>query len=198
MAIGWSADGLTAELFKYIDDNGVTVLNDHVPPDFVKNGYTILDEAGGVLKIVPRALTKEEIGERDRQIELDEKKRKEIADREAADATLLKLYSSPDAVNRARDAQVAGVQGFVSSARSNLQRLLNQKRRLEASVANTERADESIPQENLDRIASVEARIEQIRAEIDSKLAEMEQLKQDYASDLKRVLELYSLPAESS
>lgn len=194
---GWSADGLAAELFKYIDNNGVTVLDDHVPPEFIRNGYTILDKGGRVLKIIPRALSEEEIAERGRKIAFEEQKRQEIADREEADAVLLRLYSSPKAVRRARDARVASVEGFVESARSNLQRLLKQKRQLEASVANIERAGGTIPKKNLERIANVDRRIEQTQEEIVSKAAEMDQLEEDYAADLKRVLELYNLPANS-
>lgn len=194
---GWSADGLAAELFKYIDNNGVTVLDDHVPPEFIRNGYTILDKGGRVLKIIPRALSEEEIAERGRKIAFEEQKRQEIADREEADAVLLRLYSSPKAVRRARDARVASVEGFVESARSNLQRLLKQKRQLEASVANIERAGGTISKKNLERIANVDRRIEQTQEEIVSKVAEMDQLEEDYAADLKRVLELYNLPANS-
>lgn len=194
---GWSADGLAAELFKYIDNNGVTVLDDHVPPEFIRNGYTILDKGGRVLKIIPRALSEEEIAERGRKIAFEEQKRQEIADREEADAVLLRLYSSPKAVRRARDARVASVEGFVESARSNLQRLLKQKRQLEASVANIERAGGTISKKNLERIANVDRRIEQTQEEIVSKAAEMDQLEEDYAADLKRVLELYNLPANS-
>lgn len=195
---GWPSTGLAADLFKYVDDDGITVLDDHVPPEFVKNGYTILGKGGRVLNVVPRALSEEELAERARQMALEEQEHKEIADREAADAALLRLYSSPKAVRRARDTKVASVEGRVNTARSTLQRLLKQKRQLEASVANIERAGGTIPKENLDRIAGVDSRIERTRAEIEAKVAEIDQLRQDYDTDLKRVLELYDLPASSS
>ena len=194
----WSPVALTADLFRYIDDSGVTVLDDHVPPSLVKNGYTILDAAGRVVKVVPRALSDAENVERDTQPANDERIRKETAEREAADAALLKLYSGPNEVKRARDTKVASVAGFVNTARSNLQQILSQKRQLETRIADIERADDTIPKQDLDRIATLDARIEQIQAAIDAKESEMAQLKQDYAADLKRVLELYNLPEEST
>jgi prefoldin subunit 5 len=69
---------------------------------------------------------------------------------------------------------------------------------LETRIADIERADDTIPKQDLDRIATLDARIEQIQAAIDAKESEMAQLKQDYAADLKRVLELYNLPEEST
>ncbi len=198
VTVGCSSVALAAQLFKYVDDNGVTVLDDHVPPHFVKNGYTVMDAAGRVLKIIPRALTDQEIAERDERLAREEKVRQEIADREAADAALLRLYSSPSEVERARDTKVASVQGFVNTARVNLQRLLNQKRDLESRIADIERAGDAIPKENLERIAALDGRIRQSQSEIDAKESEMDQLKQDFAADLKRLLELRNFPEEST
>ena len=42
-----------AELYKYLSDDGVTVLDSHVPARYVKNGYTILSADGRVLEVVP-------------------------------------------------------------------------------------------------------------------------------------------------
>jgi len=35
-----------AELYKYLSEDGVTVLDSHVPARFVKNGYTIISADG--------------------------------------------------------------------------------------------------------------------------------------------------------
>lgn len=198
LTAGWFPSELAAESFRYVDDSGVTVLNDHVPPNLVKNGYTILDASGRVLEIIPRALTPEEIIARDKQLQLEEQERNRIAAREAADAALLRLYSSPNEVKRARDSKVASAERFVDSVRINIQHLLDQKRQLEVRVANIERAGGSIPKENLERITSLDARIEKFQAEISTKATELDQLKQRYAADLKRLLELHKLAAESS
>lgn len=198
LTAGWFSSELAAESFRYVDDSGVTVLNDHVPPNLVKNGYTILDASGRVLEIIPRALTPEEIIARDKQLQLEEQERNRIAAREAADAALLRLYSSPNEVKRARDSKVASAERFVDSVRINIQHLLDQKRQLEVRVANIERAGGSIPKENLERITSLDARIDKFQAEISTKATELDQLKQRYAADLKRLLELHKLAAKSS
>ena len=74
-----------AELYKYTNEDGVTVLESHIPARYVKNGYSILSLDGRILEVVPRALTEKEIRERDRKLKeqerLDAQRReKEIAD----------------------------------------------------------------------------------------------------------------------
>ena len=198
VAVGWSPVVLAAEVFKYMDDDGVTVLDDHVPPNFVKNGYTVLDATGRVVRTVPRSLTDEEIAERDRRLAIEERIRNEAAEREAADEALLRLYSGPNDVKRARDTKVASVEKFANTARIDLHRVQDQKRQLEARIADIERADGTIPQQHLDRIATFDERIQQLEAEIGAKEAEIDQLMLDYAAVLTRVLELYNLAEESS
>ena len=50
-----------AERDKYLNEDGVTVLDSHVPARYVQNGYTIPSLDRRILEVVPRALTEEEI-----------------------------------------------------------------------------------------------------------------------------------------
>tara|TARA_B100001964_G_scaffold109970_1_gene122923 strand:- start:7725 stop:8012 length:288 start_codon:yes stop_codon:yes gene_type:complete len=54
-----------AELYKYENEDGITVLDSYVPVRYVKNGYTTLSLDGRVIEVVPRALSEEEIRVRD-------------------------------------------------------------------------------------------------------------------------------------
>ena len=63
--------GWTIELFKYVNEDGVTVLDSRIPARYVRSGYTVLSSDGRVLEVVARALTDEEIRERDRLEALD-------------------------------------------------------------------------------------------------------------------------------
>jgi len=187
LALCGASSATAEELYKYVNEDGVTVLDSHVPPQFVKNGYTVLSSDGRVLEVVPRAPTAEEIAA--------EQKRRET---EAADAALMRLYGSPEDVERARDTKLASLQGFVDAAKNNLDRLGEQKREAEAGVANVERTGGKIPQESLDRIKSIQTRIDQAKAEIKSKSAEIDALRQQYAEDLERITKLYEEKNSSS
>ena len=44
---------VAAELYRYKNEDGITVLDSHVPARYVKNGYTILSLDGRVLSGAP-------------------------------------------------------------------------------------------------------------------------------------------------
>ena len=185
-----------AELYKYVNEDGVTVLDSHVPARYVKNGYTILNLNGRMLEVVPRALTDEEIRERDRILaeqELIERARRE---REVADQNLMRLYSTPGDVIRARDAKIASIDGMISTQRGTIQRFGSQKRQLESALADIERSGGTIGNDRLARIRTIENRVAQIEIEIGKKLDEKEELETSYSKDLERVRELYQDRAE--
>lgn len=181
----------SAELYKYVNEDGVTVLNSHVPARYVKNGYTILSLDGRVLEVVPRALTEEEIRERDRRLAEQKRQEKARKERQEADQVLMRLYSKPEDVIRARDSKLASIESYIKTSESNLERLHSQKRAVEAEAANTERAGGNVSQARLDRINSLEKRIRQVEREIEQKREEMQQTRQSFAADLERVRELY-------
>jgi hypothetical protein len=190
--------GWAIELFKYVNEDGVTVLDSKIPAKYVRAGYTILSSDGRVLEVVEPALTASQIIERDRLAAIELKRQQEREAREAADATLMRLYSIPEDVNRARDSKVATINGYIKSIRNNLQRMVAQKRQLEAIAADVERTGGTISQENAARIQKTAARIEQTEQEIVDKLQEIEQVKQDFARDLARVKELYGRSASGA
>jgi len=180
-----------AELYKYANEDGVTVLDSHVPARYVENGYTILSLDGRVLEIVPRALTDEEIRVRDIRL-AEERKRERIArEQKIADQNLLRIYSTPEDVIRARDTKLASIEGFINSSQSNLLRLETQKRDMESQLANIERSGGKISKERVSQVRTIENRIRQNEREIKEKRAEKEELAASFSADLKRVRELY-------
>lgn len=110
-------------IYKYQDNQGNVFHGSQVPPEFVKNGYQVINEKGQVIEVVERALT---AAEREAQsLAMQEKKQGE-AERlrqEEEDKLLLRLYRSPDEVIRRRDstveeleAQVAALTGLLEGA----------------------------------------------------------------------------------
>ena len=186
----YSADSY-AELYKYMNEDGVTVLDSHVPARYVKNGYTILSLDGRVLEIVPLALTDEEIRVRDRRLAEDRQSERLAREQKIADQNLLRIYSTPEDVIRARDTKVASIEGFINTSQTNLARLESQKRNMESQLANIERSGGTISKERISQVRTIENRIRQSEREIKAKRAEKEALAASFSADLNRVRELY-------
>ena len=192
LAMLWVPMSACAELYKYTNEDGVTVLDSHVPARYVKNGYTILSLDGRVLEVVPRALTPKERRERDKRQAEKKKREEEKKQQEIADQNLLRLYSTPEDVIRARDTKLASIKGFIETSQANIQRLEEEKRNIESSLADVERAGGKIDNTQVDRIHSIQNRVKQIKKEIEDKQNEMAELRSSFAADLKRVRQLYS------
>ncbi|WP_313026303.1 DUF4124 domain-containing protein [Pseudomonas lopnurensis] len=137
---------MAAELYRYVDDRGVVVLDRHgVPPQHIARGYQVLNEQGRVIREVPPAPTAEALEQ------LQAQKR-----RAASDARLLRLYASVEDVERAEVRKLAELDSVIGLAQGNLQALRNQQDGLRKQAANHERAGRKVPDNLLAQIANLE------------------------------------------
>ncbi len=168
-----------AELYRYVDERGVVVLDRHgVPPQHISRGYQVLNEQGRVVREVPPAPSAEEFAR------LQAKKA-----RDASDAQLLRLYASVEDVERAEARKLAELDSVIGLSQGNLQSI-SQHASLRKQAANHERAGRKVPENLLAQIENLEkeeksllrdlARFEKTRAE-----AEV-----NFAQDRQRIAEL--------
>ncbi|MCG4452701.1 DUF4124 domain-containing protein [Pseudomonas sp. MMS21-TM103] len=168
------------ELYRYTDDQGVTVLGRQgVPPEFIGKGYEVLNDQGRVIKVIPPAPSAEEM-------------QRLLADKARAksDAQLLRLYSTPEDIDRARDRKLAELDGLIGVARSNLQSARLQQDNLQSQAADHERAGRKVPEQLLVQIAN--QKDEQLRQykEIARYQDARKQAQASFAADSQRLGEL--------
>ncbi len=169
-----------AELYRYTDERGVVVLDRHgVPPQHIGRGYEVLNEQGRVVRVVPPAPTAEEM-----------QRQQQAKARAAADVQLLRLYASPDDVERARKRKLAELDSIIGITQSNLQSLRTQQETLRAQAAQHERAGREVPQNLLTQIANLEK--EQAGLQRDQVRYQRAKVEADasFARDRERVAEL--------
>ncbi|MDO9320524.1 MAG: DUF4124 domain-containing protein [Pseudomonas sp.] len=136
-----------SELYRYLSDKGVVVLDRQgVPPQYIGKGYDVLDEQGRLLRTIPPAPTAEE---RER---LNQAKAQA-----SSDAQLLRLYSSLEDVDRARERKLTELDGVIAAARGNLQSLRTQQANLQSQAAELERAGRAVPESLLVQISNIKA-----------------------------------------
>lgn len=168
------------ELYRYIDDHGTTVLSRQgVPPEFIGKGYQVLNEQGRVLHEVAPAPTAAEL--------------KQILAQKAqasSDEQLLRLYSSPADVERARTHKLAELDGLLGVARGNLNSAVSQQASLQAQAADQERAGRSVQAHVLDQIDHQKAEQVRLNAEISRYQQVRDEAERSFAADLARVRQL--------
>jgi hypothetical protein len=171
------------ELYRYIDGTGVTVLSRQgVPPEVVARGYDVLNEQGRVVRVVPPAPTAEEL----QKIKADEA-------RARSDEQLLRLYSTPDDVDRARERKFAEIDGLLGIAKGNLQSSATQQGNLQAQAADHERSGRAVPASLLQQIDSQKIDQKRLNADIKRYEAARQDAERSFNADRQRLEQLLKL-----
>ena len=136
-----------SELYRYLSDKGVVVLDRQgVPPQYIGKGYEVLDEQGRLLRTIPPAPSAEE-RERLNKAKLQA----------TSDTQLLRLYSSLEDVDRARERKLTELDGAIAAARGSLQSLRTQQANFQSQAAEQERAGREVPESVLVQISNLQA-----------------------------------------
>ena len=168
------------ELYRYTDERGTTVLSRQgVPPEHIGRGYQVLNEQGRVIRVIPPAPTAEEL----RRMQLEKAQA-------LSDVQLLRLYSTPEDVERARQRKLAELDGLIGVARGNLQSVRNQQANLQSQAAEHERAGREVPAHLLAQIDNQVAEQARLKSDIERYQALREQSNANFDADLERLKQL--------
>jgi len=169
-----------AELYRYVVDKGVVVLDRHgVPPQYIGRGYEVLTDQGRVTRVVPPAPTAQE---RQRLLEAQA--------RAGTDAQLLRLYASVEDVERAKARKLAELDSVLGITRGNLQSLRSQQANLQSQAANHERAGREVPAQLLSQIDNLRKEQASLQRDVQRYKQARKQAEISFASERERVAEL--------
>lgn len=196
-ALSGPADAQRAELYRYVNDDGVVVISSNIPPRYASRGYTVIDSRGRVVREVPRQLTADEVRIRQQQEAEREAQRRADEQRRAQDEELLRLYGGPDEVAQARDRRIESIRTNIAQLTAARDRLESQKRQLEAEAAELERAGRRVPEHMLTSLTRVNTQIEDRTEEIRVREEEIERTRENFDRDRDRVARLLGVPVEA-
>lgn len=172
------------QFFRYKDADGQIVINSSIPPEFVKNGYEIIDDKGVVLREVAPQLSEEEI--RKRRAE-----EQRIQEQRVRDAELVKLYRSPGDVDRAMRTWLSRLDMEVRLKDNRIDILRSEFNALQSEAANQERAGERVDAELLTQMAEIEAEIAEYETEIEEVEARKAEAREEFGADRERMEIIY-------
>ncbi|MCD5992102.1 DUF4124 domain-containing protein [Pseudomonas sp. CDFA 602] len=175
-----AADVPQMQLYRYIDNRGVTVLDRQgVPPEYVAKGYEVLNARGRVVQVVPPAPTADQV----RQAEADKAQA-------AANAQLMSLYSSVDEVDRVKARKLGELDTLIGVAQGNIQGLAAQQRSLQGQAADQERAGRPVPQAIIDQLSDLQDQQQRLQGDIAGYQAARTKAEAGFAVDRARVQRL--------
>ena len=183
---------LSAELYRYQNEEGITVVDWAIPSDFVSAGYEVLNESGQVVRIVAPVKTAIEL-----EREADAAKRR---DAEAAaeavqlerDTFLLRRYSSVEDIASARNRSLRELEIRIAILNSQRETLVGQLSEHNAKLA---LRGEPASQYELDTVAALKAEINSLDDAVDGRRQQAAALTQAYGRDITRFSELEEVVA---
>jgi len=165
-----------AKLFRYVDENGVTVLSHTIANDRVQYGYDIVDGHSNLIERVPAQLSEEAY-----QLSLAQK---------SAHQQCLKmlqrvqnLYQTEADIDRALAKGLSSIDLNIQNIRANLQAIEAQREDFEAAAAQLDVQGKRIPNSLLDNIERAKGQENNFAEEIKKRLADKRQLRKTNAYD---------------
>lgn len=182
-----------AKLYRFTVD-GQMIIKDHVPPEYAQMGYDILNERGLVIQQVKPAPTAEELAVIAAQKAIKEARLERIRLRREADQALLRVYSKPKDVERARQRKVDNIDGYISLQQHRIVTLTEKLERAQARAANQERAGRDIPVEMRLEIAQLQNQIRDSHSNIKIRKTEKLESTKVFAEEYARMQILMKHP----
>jgi chromosome segregation ATPase len=178
---------LAEELFyRYENTDGVTVIDDHVPPDLAYKGYTVLSRTGRVIEVVPRALSEAERNDPNGQAVRLRLEAEDRARQKRFDQALLTRYSTVADIEDAKLRKVNEVKVRINMLKGNIAALRQQLESLQQDAAGYEREGQAVPADLPKTIESLRAEIAKSEAQIGRHDVELKATELRYDMEIQR------------
>ena len=170
------------------DADGRKVCGDFLPTACQGRAYEERDNRGFVSKIVEAPLTEQQQARRDAEKAKKEDEKKKAGEERRRTLALLSTYSSPKDIDSARDRSLAEIE---KNRKESQQRLEEAKKKKKALDNDKEfYKGKLIPEQVKAQIRDNGKEIAAQQAAVDARLKEMEEVRQRFAEEKKRYLEL--------
>jgi hypothetical protein len=186
---------LAAGLYRYTNDEGVTVVDYQVPVAYVGKGYEVLNKDGMVVEVVPRELTAEEKKVRNAQQELEYEARAEERRLREWDESLLLRYSTLEDIEAAQDRALRDLRIRLSILKGNKRSLKQQVESYQAQAADLERSGREVDVARIVAIEDIQAEIATTDRSINDRAQEIEEVSAAYQKDIDRFRQLLEVVA---
>jgi len=182
-----------ANMYRWVDENGRTIVSNTVPPSQVRLGYEVLDtDTAQVIRRVEPAKTEEELAAEREAAREEEARREEQARQQQRDRMLMQLYSDEEALLRARDIRLGEIESKLAALRRALEReeALHHELKAEVAAAGSKASAKSIRE-----MESIAKSIESRRSAIQQTEQNYEENRVQFEADLQRFREIKEVSA---
>lgn len=165
--------------YRYLNNDGVKVLDHQIPPQYVQKGYEVVNSRGEIIKVVEPAVSSGEAAEH-------EAKRVRAEELAKWDAELRRRYSSVNDIEAAQKRKLAQVDGSIAILDSNIRNLKKQIGQQHARAANSERMGRAVPEAVLKTLAALGEELKLTEEQVVQRKEQYQSIVDKYERDKER------------
>ena len=184
---------LAAKLYRFEVD-GRMVMKDNVPPEFALLGYEVLNSRGYVIETVDPAPTAEELAIIAAAKAVEDARLERIKLLQEKDRSLLKIYSMPSDVERARKRKISALDGDIDSLKRRTLDLEKKLEHFQERVVIREQAGDHVSEKTHMHIAKLQSIVLGGHEKINKKELEKKDALADFENDQRRMTILQKYP----
>ena len=180
---------VTAKMYKWVDDKGVTHYGETIPPEYAHRDREELNKAGRVVE-KKEVLTPEERHAKELE---DIKKREDeeaVLEQKRRDKALLNTYSSAKEIDLARVRNLQQVEARLNSISSQLKMADDKLIGLQKEADGYAKTSKKIPPSLQDDLQESQARLTKLQQDLEKSMAEKAAVEARYDADKARYKEL--------
>ncbi|KZZ10213.1 hypothetical protein A3749_01465 [Oleiphilus sp. HI0078] len=163
------------------------MLNQTIPPEYVKKGYDILNRQGRVIQVVAPELTAEQIAARDAALEQERLQKIEAEKQALIDGELKQLYSHPNDAVRVLSRRVQDIKGLILVKRTKIDASKNGIIEEEAQAANRQRQGLKVFETTLKKLEKYKSDIDNNEHDIVELHNELKKVKDEFDKKIRRL-----------
>jgi hypothetical protein len=175
-----------AELYKWVDKDGVVRYGDRIPPEYAKQQREVLNKQGDTIKVLEHEKTAEERAEDARQAELQRQEQEQAR----RDMILLDMYGSEADLVKARDEQLSHMDGNIRIREISLQSAEKDYAARKQRADQLAQAGKPVPEDLQRQLRQLENSIASSREALAKQQAERQALAARFERDILRWREL--------
>lgn len=183
-----------AAKFYRFEVDGRMVMKDSVPPEYALLGYEVLNSRGYVIETVDPAPTAEELAIIIAEKAIDDARLERIKLLTERDQSLLKIYSRPLDVERARNRKISALEGDLDNLIKRTLDLEKKLERIHEKVLIREQSGEPVSEKTYLHIAKLQSIVRGSYDKISKKEIEKKDVIEAFENDQKRMIILQKYP----
>ena len=179
-----------AQLFRWVDDQGVVHFSDRLPQKDSKRNYEKLGSDARTVEVVRAEKTQAELDSDYRQQQMQKELDRIAVEQRTKDATLLRTFGSTTDIDRILNSRVASIQNTINLMQSKIGKVMVKLKQSEKKRAGYVEREELVPLQLTENIREYRQQISSFQDKISDTRRMQDEIAEKFAADKQRFIQL--------